>query len=732
MLGNANLFLINPNGIFFAPNARLDLGGSFFGSTADSLLLDENGEAFSAKNPNGVPLLTINVPFGLQYGSNPGAITNQSSLLQVRDGQTLGLIGGGVNIPGGNLTATDGRIELGSVAGNSVVTLSKNTSFVLDYAGVLEFRDISLSEGAFVDTSGDAGGSIFVQGAIVTLGDRSNIFADTNGSGNGGGIVVRASQLSLEGGSRIVATVFGSGVGGDLTVDARDSVGVNGESADGTISILGTRVFSEAGGNGGSVEISTGSLFVTNGARISASTSGVGNAGTISINATDTVSFEGEDSRGIGVIVGSGVRRGGQGDAGGVTIFTGSLELEDGAQISASTFGVGNAGSVSITATDTVRIDGGDSQGNISGINSGVAPGAVGNAEGVTISTGSLFVTNGAQISASTFGEGNAGSVSITATDTVSIDGEDSFGQFSGVLSQVERVGVGNAGGVEISTGSLRVTNGAFISANTLGVGNAGSVNITATDTVSLNGEDSLGFGSIVSSQVASGAEGDAGGTAISTGSLELEDGAFISASTLGVGNAGSVSITATDTVSFDGESSQGIRSGAYSSVPEEAVGDAGGTAISTGSLSLTNGGTISVTNLGQGAAGELKVKADSILLSNQGVIQAETNGGGEGNITLEASEIRLRNNSSITTNAQNATGGNINIETDTLVGLENSDITANAEEGAGGLVNINAHGYLWLKVSGWSELHETSDITATSNLGPQFRGEVILNTPSK
>jgi filamentous hemagglutinin family protein len=131
--GSANLFLINPAGILFGENARLDVGGSFYGSTADSILFDD-GE-FSATDLENPPVLTINAPIGLQLRETAGEIVvrgtgntltfDRTSLafiqgetppgLQVKSGETLALVGNGVKLEGGNLLADRGRIEVGSV-----------------------------------------------------------------------------------------------------------------------------------------------------------------------------------------------------------------------------------------------------------------------------------------------------------------------------------------------------------------------------------------------------------------------------------------------------------------------------------------------------------------------------------------------------------------------------------------------------------------------------------------
>ena len=133
--GTANLFLINPNGIIFGANARLDIGGSFFATTADSILFD-GGEAFSASDPSPSPLLTSSIPIGANFRDNPGNITNQSRALdvglQVNPGQSLTLLGGNISFDGGEITAAGATVELGGLTAAGTVD-------IVD--GSLSFRD---------------------------------------------------------------------------------------------------------------------------------------------------------------------------------------------------------------------------------------------------------------------------------------------------------------------------------------------------------------------------------------------------------------------------------------------------------------------------------------------------------------------------------------------------------------------------------------------------------------
>ena len=172
-----------------------------------------------------------------------------------------------------------------------------------------------------------------------------------------------------------------------------------------------------------------------------------------------------------------------------------TLSGRNGAQLVSSTLGNGYAGSVIIDARDRTEFEGSNSGAlSSSGVRSSNGQVIVASGRGgdVHISTGTLSVRNGAQLDASTFGRGNAGSVIIEARDRVEFEGSGS-GAFSrsGILSSNGQVvaASGRTGDVRISTGSLSARNGAELVSNTNGTGSAGSVIINARDRVEFRGQ---------------------------------------------------------------------------------------------------------------------------------------------------------------------------------------------------------------------------------------------------
>ena len=649
VLGKANLFFLNPNGILFGPNARLDVRGSFLATTADRILFPD-GRQFSATNPEAPPILTVNVqqPIGLEFEGKEGTITNQGFLV-VNSGQNLALVGGNLMIDSGVLAAPGGRVELGGLIEAGTIGLHKNGS--LGFPNGLARADVSLTKNAVVDVR----------------------------AGGGGFITVNAENLELREGSQLLAGIE-EGMGtsdaqaGDIEIDATDTVFVEGIINRGGTSIAND-VKENSIGNAGGISITAGSLLVTNGAQLSATTFGVGDAGGVNITATEKVLFDGvgENLLGPGG-ASSRVETGARGEAGGISITTSALNVINGAILSASTRGEGNAGTVKIQA-ESVVFDGEDSDGFGSGAFSQVGSMGQGNGGGISITTSFLKVINGAELAVSTLGEGNAGAVNITATETVLFDGETSIGLNSGVFSLVDSMARGNAGNISIITGSLEVTNGATVSSSTFGEGNAGSVIIRAADSVVFDGKGRRFLSN--ASAIAVGT-GDAGSLTITTRQLLAKDGGQVQATTFGSGKGGNLTVNATESVQLIGflktADDRFFPSGLFTST--QGLGDAGDLTIATKVLLVRDGAEVQASStFGSGDGGNLTVNAtESVQLIGSadngrlGGLFTQTRGAGKaGDMTIVTGQLLVQNESNVSAVTADDGGGSITVKAHTL-----------------------------------------------------------------
>jgi filamentous hemagglutinin family protein len=524
--GSANLFLINPNGILFGPNARLDVRGSFFASTASSVVLAD-GNQFSATTPQNPSLLTVSVPLGVQFGATPRAVQVQGSSLQVPPGKTLALVGGDVTLQGGTVAAPGGRIELGSVAGNSVVSLNPvNSGWRLGYDGVQNFQDIQLSNRAVVSASGAGGGDIQVWARSLRLGEESRIEALTLGSQPGGNITVNASnsvELTGTGGYNQDILLF-------LTGQIRPANLRN-----------GLFTLSYGSGAAGKVVINTPSFVGRNGAIVATSTLGSGQGGDLTVNAKDNVELTAS-----ALITGSGLGK--SGNAGNLTINTGRFLAQNYGVLATSTLGSGRGGELTVNASQSLELIGsnpivfGPTTRFLTGFFSTTF--GTGDAGDVRVTTPRLSVRDGAAIGASTASLGKGGNITVTASEAVEVLGKSPDRQAQSALAATAELGsTGKGGNLTVQTRQLILQDEGRLSVRSRGTGDAGNLEVVA-DSIRLDNQSSIAAATTVA--------GEGGNINLQTHSLQLRHNSIINAEGGDRGNGGNITIDTNTLVAFE------------------------------------------------------------------------------------------------------------------------------------------------------------------------------------
>jgi filamentous hemagglutinin family protein len=743
--GAANLFLLNPNGIVFGPNAQINIGGSFVGSSANSIRFGDGFE-FTATSATPSPLLTISAPVGLQFGANPGIINvnnipSPSPGLTVTPGLNFVLAGGAVTLDGGRITVPGGRVDIASVGGAGLVDLNLTGNDIrLNVPVTLPLADVVMRNGASINTVATQGGHITVQADDFDISSASLLQSGVAGAGS----------LSTP--------------SGDITLRATGKARLDN-------GIFYSLLAPGSTGNTGNINVEAESVEIVNGGAIAVVGSGNGTNGNVTVRTTNEISVSGEIGF-IGAIGGlyNVINPGGQGNAGNIAITGGSLALSNGAAINAALVGQGQGGNVFIDVRGDMSVVG-ESQFANSGIYSTASPGSIGSSGSITINADTVQVLDGGVISAAVGGVGNSGDIVVNGRSRVLLNGTSAASGFSSSIANfldaesqdVEGRGgsitittpalslqngttlnattrsTGDSGDIRLNVGTLEATGGGQIFTSAFSSGNAGNIVISASD-IQISGRDATyddrvaqytaifgndrvvtGGGALsgLFANTSPTATGRGGAIQVSSTTLNLADGAQINASSQGTGSAGNLRVGATNTLRLNNASLQAAA----------AAGNVGQVDITAANLFLEQGSSILATARGTATGQPLTITSTQLRAADASQINASTFGSGNaGALTIRAADSVSVIGSTLTAGAQSGStgaGGNLSITTDRLTADSGQLSTSTAGLGSAGNITLNL-GSLLVQ-NGAQVTANTSSVGNAGNVAVQASGNVTI-----
>jgi filamentous hemagglutinin family protein len=404
----ASLFLLNPNGIVFGPNAKLDLAGSFLATTANRIQF-ASGQEFGVVNPQGAPMLTVSVPLGLKFGENSNDIRVEGTRLSAGKGKTLGLVGGGVQISSkAFIIAESGRIDIGAVGPRESVNLEPDQSgWAIDYRTTGGFRDITINDS-------------------IIFGDGSTANGDPNFFLNSSNFISNNSSIAI--------SKNANKSDGNISITARGSTLL--KATDGNQAIISVINKAQLAPSGGDIKITTPVLSVLGGASIGTTISGQGKAGNIDIEAAEKIVIEGslrpaEFSSGSTIL--SGISREGIGRGGLIKLKSKNIEILNGGSVGSINLGTGTTGEIELVAREDIIVSGATAVGSVSSISNQSIGSPIRGLEkttlppGIKLSANNLVMRDGGSVSTNSFSNGDSRDIVIDVQNEVRVQGGASF-----------------------------------------------------------------------------------------------------------------------------------------------------------------------------------------------------------------------------------------------------------------------------------------------------------------
>jgi filamentous hemagglutinin family protein len=669
----ANLYLINPKGVVFGPNASLDVPGAVHVGTADYVKFAD-GTKFQA-DLSQESTFSVAQPAAFGFLGPAAPIVVNGSVLQVQPKQTLSLVGGDIELHGATLTAPGGRVNLVATASEGEVTLP-----ALDVSSFAALGQVQVLEGSTVDASGDP----------------------FSGDGAGGTVAVRGVSLLVDS-STLSSNTFGDVDGTQIGIDLKltDQLVVSGVSLIGTTSgvvfdpVEGAFVPTGGVGRGGDVSISAGTVllngFPLNGFYLLGTMTGSGRGGDVHITATDlTVDGAAVATTGIA-----------DGRAGDMVLDLARLTVSNSGLVASAAFGSGPTGDVLVNASESVTLTGvlsgftifnNDGDGGLLSIitpllsmDGGASISSSGQSVGlganIVITTDRLSMTNGSLItSAGVFGD--AGDITVTVTGTATIAGTLE-GQPGGILTSSNADAA--VGDITMQVGSLSLGGGALIRSGTVsGTLGGGALSIAAQQDISITGGSGIESEAFI---------GDVGAVSLSARGITLDRG-HISTDTLEAGRAGDILLDAQSVTlrnrSFITSTSDLLATGNAGTITIGVPATISSPARPVGRLTLENSRIATEAESAEG--GDINILASQIVYLLDSSIKTSVHGGSGsgGNIFIDPQFVVL-NSSEIRADAIAGNGGNLDIITDVFL-TSDSILSATSRFGVPGTIDVRAN----------------------------------------
>ena len=607
---NADLYLLNPSGILFGRNAKLEVQGSFHASTADTLRLGSQG-SFNAKSPS--DSLLVSAPpaaFGF-LSDTPAAIQAEGAQLTVSTGKTLSVIAGDIKLRPSfsgetpqltKISAVNGRINLTSSRGQGEVILTPDDVMLQTPAGDMQLKSMQLSS--------NDGGNIYIRAGEFAL-DNSLVTLLT-GAKAGGNLSIKARNVALSNGARISSTALIANAG-DISIQATDTISLTGQDSQNLGSYIASNTRSKSKtGTGGTMTLQARRLELKDGAKLGVSSFGAGDGGEIRINVSEEVLIDGADKQTASSVYMVATD---SGKGGTLKLQADKLSLLNGTYLGADAKGTGKGGDINVVARE-VRLQGLSGSGGGSFISSNTVGTAEGSGEGgeINIQAERLSLTDGGQITASTLGQGVGGKVHVQSNQEIAIAGQDKTELHSGIFSSAGTDATGNAGQVTVTAQDLIINELGELNAGTRGKGKGGDVSVTAQR-------------------------------------IAISSGGRITARSTGTGDAGTVTLKVSDTLLLDD-----------ASVETKTESAAGGSLFISvpKTLYLWNSKITTSVHGGVGNGGNITIDQPKFVILNNAKTIAQADAGRGGNINIISSEFVRSTESLVSASSRLGIDGNV------------------------------------------------------------------------